>query len=201
MMYSLLITRILHIRAEVLASTPARLNFLPNLQTLFVDFSLSGVATQQTIVKKIFKNFHTQPVESTIPPTNFSIDQASIASGPFRLTCLTLTALPFIDNALLTLIAKTFPTLTCLYLSCTDRLDLGCCWDCFQDSAGCTIGAFPIPDMFADASLLAVSFYPFLLSIGSRVLHSSCKIMPTCFTTCFSLPLAEHVRQGPQTSN
>jgi hypothetical protein len=132
---------------------------LPNLQGLSIDFSLSGVVTEQFLLKQIFKHLCIQP---TLPSlTSLAVNHSSVASGSLhRITSLTLTALPYIDKALLALIANNLPTLTILYLCCTDRLDLGCCWDCFEDSAGRTIGMFPIPDMFSDVNLLAVSDFP-----------------------------------------
>jgi hypothetical protein len=78
----------------------------------------------------------------------------------FLLTSLILTALSFIDKVLLTMIAKNFPNLTYLHLSCTDRLDMSCCWDCFHESASCAVGISPIPDLFADVNHLAVAISP-----------------------------------------
>lgn len=72
------------------------------------------------------------------------------------LTSLTLNSLPRIDTPLLVLLAKTFPSLVNLYLSCTERLEERCCWTCFEDSYGITEHS-PIPDMFSDAKDLAVS--------------------------------------------
>jgi hypothetical protein len=43
-----------------------------------------------------------------------------------------------------------------LCLSCTDRLDMDCCWGCLQESASCAIGISPIPDMFPSVDHLAV---------------------------------------------
>jgi hypothetical protein len=153
------ILRILRGCAGIIAATPARLNSLPNLQALFINFSFAGVGTLELLIKKIFQNFYVQPFQFNLPSSSDlpSIRRSSFASGPIHLTSLTLTALPYINKALLSLIAKNLTTLTSLHLSCADCFDFTCCWDCLQDSASCAIGMFPIPDMFADVSLLAVS--------------------------------------------
>src|ERR1700722_2674865 len=148
------ILRILRGCAGIIAATPARLNSLPNLQALFINFSFAGVGTLELLIKKIFQNFYVQPFQCNLPS---SIRNSNPTSGPIHLTSLTLTALPYINKALLALIAKNLTTLTSLHLSCADCFYFTCCWDCLQDSASCAIGMFPIPDMFADVSLLAVS--------------------------------------------
>ncbi|KNZ77414.1 hypothetical protein J132_05521 [Termitomyces sp. J132] len=58
---------------------------------------------------------------------------------------------------LLGLIAKTFPCLVVLYLSCTERIDFSCCWACFEDSLGCTLHS-PIPDDYLDVKKMANAF-------------------------------------------
>ena len=147
----LLVSRNVHAPAETFSTSPMLLYSLPNLKTLAIDFAHAGVATQQALLKKICK--FPQPPTSN-PPS--PMGSPRVPKSLLRATSLTLTALPCIDKALLTLLAKTFPYLTRLDLSCTDRLDLGCCWDCFQESASCAIGISPIPDMFADVGHLAV---------------------------------------------
>ena len=138
--------------AAILSSDSMRLHSLPNLHSLVISFSQTGVATQQAHLKKIIKL--PQPyLSNPVSPIGSPLHAPKAFS---RLESLTLTALCFIDKALLTLVAKNFPNLTSLCLSCTDRLDMDCCWGCFQESASCAIGISPIPDMFASVDHLAV---------------------------------------------
>ena len=108
--------------------------FLTNLRTLSVDFDDQGLVTQNHVLLRIFHN----------------LDQIR------QLTTLSLTSLPRIDIGLLRLLARTFPALTNLVLSSTERLDCSCCAHCLLDSASCMIHS-PIPDMFAEVSGLAVN--------------------------------------------
>ncbi|KAJ6581478.1 hypothetical protein B0H19DRAFT_508151 [Mycena capillaripes] len=110
----------------------ARLAALTHLEELSIDLATEGLVTQKPFLKIIEK------------------------ASP-KLTMLTLTSLPYIDIALLRLIASTFPScLTDLYLSCTERLEFHC-WDCYAESLGRTIHS-PIPDMFSDCRNMATVF-------------------------------------------
>ena len=120
----------------ILRSSAERLDFFVNLRSLSVDFSFDGLASQQACAKYIFAS--------------------NAAEFPFRLETLTLTSLCRIDLPLLKIIATRFPRLIDLSLSCTERLDLDCCWGCFEESASNIVHS-PIPDMFATSEDLAVS--------------------------------------------
>ncbi|KIM88111.1 hypothetical protein PILCRDRAFT_814013 [Piloderma croceum F 1598] len=76
--------------------------------------------------------------------------------SPFCLESLTLTSLSRIDVPLLKIISTRFRHLIKLSLSCTELLDLNCCWACLADSAS-SIMHSPIPDMFPTSKDLAVS--------------------------------------------
>lgn len=120
---------------------PARLGSLTHLQELSISFENEGLSTQNPV----FKLFCQHLLSS-------ALDNAS-----HKLTCLTLTSLPRIDTSILRLIARSFPCLLDLYLSCTERLDFAsCCWGCAIDSLECTIHS-PIPGIFLDENALAVS--------------------------------------------
>jgi len=127
-------TRVLHIPSEIVVFSPSHLISLTHLRILTISLEHEGLATQHPLAKRICK--YLQPL--------------------INLSSLTLTSVARIDTALLSLLAKTFPSLTALSLSCTERLDVSCCWNCFQESASCTVHS-PIPDMFAQAADLAVS--------------------------------------------
>jgi hypothetical protein len=151
--------RILRVQAETLALAPVRLSSLAHLRSLLIDCSRAGPVTQPPLMRKIFKHVQPYPLLSPDSANARSIHPAP-NPGLYRLTSLKLTALPYIDKALLTLISTNLMTLTTLYISCTDRLDLTCCWNCLEDSASSSVGMFPIPDMFSDVFLLAVSRMP-----------------------------------------
>lgn len=139
--------------SRILSYKPTRLGYLTNLHTLSIDFAQEGLSTQHPRIKSLIENF----------------DLASIS---LKLTSLTLSNLPRIDIVLLRLIAASFPRLTDLYLSCTERLEFGCCWSCFEDSLGCTIHS-PIPDDYLDVSDMAVSSCRQLQVSGLMILYKN----------------------------
>lgn len=73
-----------------------------------------------------------------------------------RLTSLKMTGLWRIDVDLLSTVAKTFPGLTDLHLSCSENLDTSCCWLCYEESSMAVIHS-PIPDHYANVKTLTVS--------------------------------------------
>jgi hypothetical protein len=111
-----------------------------------------------------------------------------VSGAYWKLTILTLTALPRIDVPLLSLISRTFPRLIDLYLSSTERLDLTHCWDCFQESLSCTDHS-PIPEQYGDADLLVVSHpQSFMIIIPSQ----SSLLAPTLYRLPVRLPFTFH---------
>lgn len=122
--------------SRILSHQPSRLSFLTHLRMLSIDLAQEGLSTQHPCLKALFTQF-------------------KLANAGFNMTSLTLSNLPRIDVVLLRLIAKVFPRLTDLYLSCTERLEFGCCWPCFEDSLGCTIHS-PIPDDYSAIEDMAV---------------------------------------------
>ncbi|KAH7910308.1 hypothetical protein BJ138DRAFT_1192525 [Hygrophoropsis aurantiaca] len=76
---------------------------------------------------------------------------------PRQLTSLTLTALWRIDVPLLTTIAVATPFLKTLHLSCSEHLDISCCWLCFEESSSVVVHS-PIPNHFANVSCLTNEF-------------------------------------------
>ncbi|KAI0794092.1 hypothetical protein C8Q74DRAFT_556500 [Fomes fomentarius] len=112
-----------------------------SLQSLELDFTTDGLATQKSRCSLLFKNVTAD------------------------LTTLKLTYLPRIDTALLTLLAARFPSLVILELSCTERLDEECCWLCFEESSSCTIHS-PIPEHFSSIQKLTSAFANALKPLG-----------------------------------
>ncbi|KAF9244107.1 hypothetical protein BU15DRAFT_42406 [Melanogaster broomeanus] len=74
-----------------------------------------------------------------------------------HLTTLTLTDLWRIDAVLLGIISKVFPGLTSLHLSCSEHLDVSCCWPCFEESASAVVHS-PIPNHFSSVLKLSTDF-------------------------------------------
>ncbi|KIK18152.1 hypothetical protein PISMIDRAFT_14551 [Pisolithus microcarpus 441] len=74
-----------------------------------------------------------------------------------RLTSLKMTGLWRIDVDLLSTVAKTFPGLTDLHLSCSENLDTSCCWLCYEESSMAVIHS-PIPDHYANVKTLTNAF-------------------------------------------
>lgn len=124
--------------STVLSAEPRRLLSLTRLHQLSVDFSREGLATQHPRIRLIFKQ-----LESSTVGTNLS--------------SLTLSSLPRIDVHLLRIISASFPSLADLYLSCTERLEVACCWICFEDSLSCTLHS-PIPDHYLEIEDLTVRY-------------------------------------------
>lgn len=164
-MHTYSLSRMLHAPSSVFASQPLRLASFTHLLTLSIDFARDGVGTQHSLIKLFCKYLLPSTPRSASPHS-----QVWEHTDSSHLTSLTLTSLPRIDTSLLLLLVRTFPRLTSLSISCTERLDLSCCWGCFEDSAGCTVHS-PIPDMFADIAGLAVR--PNYLFYGRKLAAAS----------------------------
>ncbi|KAH9940864.1 uncharacterized protein BXZ73DRAFT_42334, partial [Epithele typhae] len=104
-----------------------------NLRYLDLDFSSEGLSTQSARARVILENITA------------------------ALVVLKIRRLSRIDVILLTLIAGLFPSLSTLELSCTERLDLACCWICYEESSSCVIHS-PVPELYPSANHLAKAF-------------------------------------------
>ncbi|KAI0358019.1 hypothetical protein OH77DRAFT_1474762 [Trametes cingulata] len=109
------------------------LSHFTSLRSLELDFSGDGLSTQNSRAGLLFKNMTAALIR------------------------LKLTHLPRIDSTLLSLVASRFSSLETLELSCTERLDIQCCWLCFEESSTCVVHS-PIPDAYVTAETLARSF-------------------------------------------
>ncbi|KAF9219744.1 hypothetical protein BS17DRAFT_760427 [Gyrodon lividus] len=105
---------------------------------LHISFAADGRSTQKNRLSHIFNT----PLMN-VPMTH--------------LTTLTFTGLWRIDTALLGIISTAFPELTTLRLSCSEHLDVSCCWACFEESSSAVIHS-PIPNHFSTASKLTTDF-------------------------------------------
>ncbi|KAF8449364.1 hypothetical protein L210DRAFT_3703595 [Boletus edulis BED1] len=74
-----------------------------------------------------------------------------------HLTSLTLTHLWYIDVLLLSMVSGAFPGLRSLHLSCSEHLDLSCCWGCFEESSSAVVHS-PIPNHFRTVASLTSAF-------------------------------------------
>ena len=132
-----LLTHIAHIYSvlegftTILGSGAPFLAHFTNLQTLELDFSDDGLATQSQRAE-LFAQF--------LPAT---------------LTVVRLVCLPRIDAHILGLIASCCPALETLDITTLERLDLSCCWTCLEESSTCMVHS-PIPDMYRDVEELSV---------------------------------------------
>lgn len=124
--------------STILSYQPERLGRLSHLNTLSIDFGREGLVTQYPHVKQLLNIFESSPSASS-------------------LISLTLSSLPAIDVLLLRLIAKVFGSLTDLYLSSTERLELTCCNACYEESLSRTVHS-PIPDVYLTPEKLATEF-------------------------------------------
>ncbi|KAI6044482.1 hypothetical protein EDC04DRAFT_2865931 [Pisolithus marmoratus] len=68
-----------------------------------------------------------------------------------RLTSLKMTCLWRIDVGLLSMVAKIFPALMDLHLTCSENLDTSCCWLCYEESSMAVIHS-PIPGHYANTA-------------------------------------------------
>jgi len=108
-----------------------------DLRSLHVSLSTAGSLTQNRVLSQILE------------PLGF------LALS--RMTSLRLTCLWCIDIPLIKMVARLFAALTSLHLSCSENLDVSCCWICFEDSSlGVTHS--PIPNHYVNVSTLTVSF-------------------------------------------
>ncbi|KAF8074674.1 hypothetical protein FPV67DRAFT_592605 [Lyophyllum atratum] len=128
--------------SKILSFKPIRLGSFSHLQTLSIDLVQEGLSTQHPLLSRLFGYLDSS-----------------------NMTSLTLSNLPRLDVLLLRVIANTFPRLVDLYLSCTERIDFGCCWACFEDSLGCTIHS-PIPDDYSDVEDMSDAFASALKPLG-----------------------------------
>ncbi|KAG1878677.1 hypothetical protein C8R48DRAFT_752709 [Suillus tomentosus] len=76
---------------------------------------------------------------------------------PPQLTSLTMTKLWRIDVPLLKTVASAFPSVKILHLSCSEQLDVSCCWTCFEESSTAVVHS-PIPNYFNDITKLTDNF-------------------------------------------
>ncbi|KAG2360466.1 hypothetical protein BDR07DRAFT_1514059 [Suillus spraguei] len=113
----------------------------PNLKHLMVSFSSDGRQSQTSRLKRIFS-----PLAITL-----------IQRFPPQLTSLTMTNLWRIDVPLLKTVASTFPSVKVLHLSCSEQLDVSCCWPCFEESSTAVVHS-PIPNYFNDITTLTDNF-------------------------------------------
>lgn len=110
-----------------------------NLKHLMISFSSDGRQSQASRLQRIFS----PPAVHLCP------------WYPSRLTSLTLTKLWRIDVPLLKTLASTFPSVKILYLSCSEQLDVSCCWPCFEESSTAVVHS-PIPNYFHNITNLTV---------------------------------------------
>ncbi|KAJ7442253.1 hypothetical protein FB451DRAFT_1057677 [Mycena latifolia] len=137
--------RSLRASSKTLTFHSAQLGALTHLQELSVDLGTEGLYSQHPALKRICCD---------LLPCSSPIDNINTFH---TLTVLTLTSLPRIDVPLLRLIAHSFLLLFDLHLSCTERLDLHCCWWCYEECLEVTIHS-PVPDMFSRSRDMAVAF-------------------------------------------
>jgi hypothetical protein len=123
-----------------LARAPWKPSLMGSLRALHISFAAEVKSTQKIRSMHIF----------VIPLTN---------SPMLHLTSLTLTELWHIDALLLSTVSGAFPGLMSLHLSCSEHLDVSCCWACFEDSSS-TVVHSPIPNYFPTVASLAVRFSP-----------------------------------------
>lgn len=109
-----------------------------NLKHLMISFSSDGRQSQTTRLKCIFS-----------PPATLT------PWFPSQLTSLTMTRLWRIDVPLLKIVASAFPSVEILHLSCSEQLDVSCCWPCFEESSTAVVHS-PIPNYFNDITKLTV---------------------------------------------
>ncbi|KAH7924307.1 hypothetical protein BV22DRAFT_1196038 [Leucogyrophana mollusca] len=127
-----------YVAYEILRRQPAEV--FKNLRHLSLSFGEDGRSTQKNRVNAIF-------------PATAGIN----TWFPCQLTSLALTALWRIDVPLLQTISGAMPSLATLHLSCSEHLDVSCCWLCFEESSSVVIHS-PIPNHFANVSCLTEEF-------------------------------------------
>ncbi|KAG2040117.1 hypothetical protein BDR03DRAFT_950333 [Suillus americanus] len=104
-----------------------------------ISFSSDGRQSQTNRLKRIFSPLAI-PLIPRFPP---------------QLTSLTMTKLWRIDVPLLKTVASAFPSVKILHLSCSEQLDISCCWACFEESSTAVVHS-PIPNYFNDITKLTV---------------------------------------------
>jgi len=105
-----------------------------NLQDLKISFTLEGLSTQDSVVRRLLDSFS--------------------RSGT-NIRKLTLAEIPRIDSKLLDSLSLTFPHLESLEMDSSRRIDFDCCTVCLEDSLG-YMRHSPIPDYYANTEKLAV---------------------------------------------
>ncbi|KAL4078960.1 hypothetical protein V8B97DRAFT_2068617 [Scleroderma yunnanense] len=108
-----------------------------NLRSLHVWLSTSGSLTQNNVLARIL-----DPLASLTLP---------------HMTSLRLTNLWRVDIPLMNMVARLFPMLTTLHLSCSESLDVSCCWICFEESS-VSVTHSPIPNHYVNVSTLTTEF-------------------------------------------
>ncbi|ESK87390.1 hypothetical protein Moror_11660 [Moniliophthora roreri MCA 2997] len=132
--------------SSFLSFHPSRLAAFTNLQTLNLNLENEGLHTQHILTTTIFKHL-----------------LASNSNCSSSLVKLVLNAVPRIDNSLLSLIALSFPLVSILHITSTDRVDsydwVGneLCWCCIDDVLDCSFHS-AVPEMFPTAEEMATRF-------------------------------------------
>ena len=129
-------SRNLSTTSMALASSRWQPELFPNLCSLHVSLSTVGSLTQNRVVGQILE-----------PLGSLSLS---------RMTSLKFTSLWHIDVPLIRMVARLFPMLTTLHLSCSESLDVSCCWICFEASS-LAVTHSPIPNHYVNVSTLTVS--------------------------------------------
>ena len=132
----LIASRSLSTTSMALSSSRWQPELFLNLRSLHVSLSTVGSLTQNRVVGQILE-----------PLGSLSLS---------RMTSLKFTSLWHIDVPLIRMVARLFPMLTTLHLSCSESLDVSCCWICFEASS-LAVTHSPIPNHYVNVSTLTVS--------------------------------------------
>ena len=140
-----------------------------SLRALHISFAAEVRSTQKIRSTQIF----------VIPLTD---------SPMIHLTSLTLTELWRIDGTLLSMVSRAFPGLVSLHLSCSEHLDVSCCWACFEESSSAVVHS-PIPNHFPTVASLTVRFSsPLLLDYQNTFVERIRKSTETTYQADRSSP-------------
>ena len=140
-----------------------RLSSIKVLNILHTPSSLQASASCLSILSARLPSFtalcsvHISFLGQTLITQSNTILSLLLALPP-HISSLTLLHLAEIDTLTLTLLGTRFTELRTLELSCSERLDTSCCWQCFEESASCVCFS-PLPDRYGTLANLAVSVH------------------------------------------
>ncbi|KAG1764001.1 hypothetical protein EDD22DRAFT_821754 [Suillus occidentalis] len=121
------------------------------------SFSLVCSQFRHVALRHYFSSIRIASAKQLAAYTNFHYSLVSRRNAPCDSVGFDYVKLWRIDVPLLKIVASAFPSVKILHLSCSEQLDVSCCWPCFEESSTAVVHS-PIPNYFNDITELTDNF-------------------------------------------